>query len=165
MAAETQRLTDLERANLVAYLDGELNEPEARALSTKLTQSVTGRREVDALQKAWELLDFLPRPEPSEALITRTLTEIRTLESRGGKAGQVANRAATIAVRVLTCTATAAATLAVGYALTRWAWPDPTARLVRDLSVAEHVDEYREVGSFEFLKLLDSSPEFNKDVK
>ena len=53
MASETQRLTDAERANLVAYLDGELNEAETRALGTKLTQSVTARREIESLQKTW----------------------------------------------------------------------------------------------------------------
>ena len=70
MAAETQRLSDQERANLVAYLDGELNQAESHALNTKLVQSVTGRREVESLQKTWELLDFLPKPEPSETLVS-----------------------------------------------------------------------------------------------
>jgi hypothetical protein len=42
---------------------------------------------------------------------------------------------------------------------TRWLWPDPTSRLVRDLSLAEHLDEYRDVGSFEFLHLLDEIPD------
>ena len=41
-----------------------------------------------------------------------------------------------------------------------WAWPDPVARLVRDLSLAEHLDEYKEVGTFEFLEELAKSKEF-----
>src|SRR4051794_38198681 len=36
--ADQQRLTTAERENLVAYIDGELNDVEARALATKLTQ-------------------------------------------------------------------------------------------------------------------------------
>ena len=35
---DRQRLNPEERANLVAYVDGELTEAEARSLSTKLTQ-------------------------------------------------------------------------------------------------------------------------------
>jgi hypothetical protein len=54
----------------------------------------------------------------------------------------------------------AAASLGGGYALTRWVWPDPTKRLVQDLTLAEHLDEYLEVGSFEFLKELADSKEF-----
>ena len=46
-APEQQRLSPGERANLVAYLDRELNEAETRAITTKLTQSVTARRELE----------------------------------------------------------------------------------------------------------------------
>ena len=50
--------------------------------------------------------------------------------------------------------------LGVGYALTRWAWPDKTERLVHDLTLADHLDEYLEVGSFEFLTELAESKQF-----
>ena len=53
--------------------------------------------------------------------------------------------------------------LGLGYAATRWAWPDPTARLSRDLPIAEHLDEYRDVGSMQFLEELADSPEFGVD--
>ena len=39
-----QRLRPEDRANLVAYVDGELTEAEARALTTKITHSATARR-------------------------------------------------------------------------------------------------------------------------
>jgi hypothetical protein len=42
-------------------------------------------------------------------------------------------------------------------------WPDPAARLAQDLSLAEHLNEYLEVGSFEFLNQLADSPEFGLD--
>jgi hypothetical protein len=54
--------------------------------------------------------------------------------------------------------------LGIGYAATRWVWPDQTARLVRDLTLAEHLDEYLEVGSFEFLSQLADSKEFGTDA-
>ena len=56
------------------------------------------------------------------------------------------------------------AAIGLGYAVTRWAWPDPTLRLVRDLTLAEHLDEYEEVGSFEFLNQLAESHEFGGDT-
>ncbi len=55
------------------------------------------------------------------------------------------------------------AALGIGYAITQWAWPNPTARLARDLSIAEHLDEYRDVDTYEFLDELVHSPEFASD--
>ena len=49
------------------------------------------------------------------------------------------------------------------YALVARAWPHPTARLARELSLAEHLDEYLDIGTFEFLEALDKSAEFAKD--
>ncbi len=51
----------------------------------------------------------------------------------------------------------------LGYIVTQWVWPNPTARLARDLSIAEHLDEYRDVGDFEFLKALANSSEFGTE--
>jgi anti-sigma factor RsiW len=154
-----QRLSQAERANLVAYLDGELNEAESRALATKLTQSVSARREVEALEKTWELLDHLSRPQASPELTARTLSQAAQVVDRDGQLVAVAGLAARHFGRILVCLGVAATMLGLGYAATRWVWPDRTARLVRDLSVAEHLDEYRDVGSFEFLKQLDESPD------
>lgn len=165
MAAETQRLTDIERANLVAYLDGELTEPERRALSTKITQSVTARREIETLQRTWDLLDYLPRPEASEDFATRTLTIALDPGTRGEKVSAIAGRAKVLLARVAVLLGVATATLATGYAAARWIWPDPSSRLVRDLPIAEHLDEYREVGSFDFLRLLENSPAFAEDAE
>jgi anti-sigma factor RsiW len=165
MATEPQRLNDSERANLVAYLDGELNEAESRALGTKLTQSVTARREIESLQKTWELLDFLPRPEASDSLTTRTLVQVVDFDARGGRLADLVARLGRVSARAIVVAASALLTLALGYAATRWIWPDPSARLIRDLPIAEHLEEYRQAGSFEFLELLDQSPLFNEDAE
>lgn len=164
MATEPQRLTDLERSNLVAYLDNELDPSEADYLRTKITLSVTARREIEALEKTWELLDYLDRPKASEELTSRTLAEVVKIDSRGGELDDAAGRVGWVASRVLACVATAIVTLGIGYVVTRWVWPDQNARLARDLPIAEHLDEYREAGSFEFLKMLDTSPSFNEDL-
>jgi len=79
-----QRLNPEERANLAAYIDGELTENETRAIATKLSLSSIARREVESLKKTWELLEFLPRPKASLVFSERTLTSVRSLESRAG---------------------------------------------------------------------------------
>ncbi len=159
MVPDQQRLSIEERSNLVAYLDGELNDAQARLISTKLTQSLTARREVEALARAWELLDLLPRPKASEDFAARTLS----VAIRPGD-GRIASATSLAAQRVASALAWAGAGalfLAFGYLLAWRVWPDRTARLARDLSIAESLDEYRDVGTLEFLERLDSSPEFN----
>lgn len=164
MATDQQRLSNVERANLVAYLDGELNEAETNALSAKLTQSVTARREIDLLEKTWELLDHLPRPQAPPEFVSRTLSEVDHFEAQGGALVHLAGRSGRIALRVAVCLLVSAVTMGLGYATTRWLWPDPTARLARDLSIAEHFDEYMEVRNFELLQQLDQIPALNEDT-
>jgi anti-sigma factor RsiW len=156
-----QRLNPEERANLVAYIDGELTDTESRVIATKLTQSATARQEVDSLKKTWELLEYLPRPRASQEFPERTLTSIRTLESKGSAWDLTARTWASQAAKLALILGVAAASLAVGFALTRWAWPDPAARLARDLSLAEHLEEYQEVESSEFLDELVKSKLFD----
>lgn len=163
MAQDQQRLSPAERANLVAYLDGELPEGEARVISTKLTQSATARREAESLERTWELLSHLPRPAPSRELSERTLSEVRKIEARGGRFEQsVLN----VGRRVMRASAWVALTLVcfgLGSALTSWLIPNPTARLARDLSIAEHLDEYRDVGDYTFLKRISDTKEFGTE--
>lgn len=162
MATE-QRLSSAERSDLVAYLDGELSEAESRAIATKLTRSVTARGEVDALTRTWELLDALPRPKASEDFTQRTLTEVDRLSVPGEAIAGVASATLRHGGRMLAWSLASAALFGLGLVLARWAWPDPTARLARDLPIAEHLDEYLDVRSIEFLDGLDGVPEFTDD--
>ena len=160
---EQQRLSPGERANLVAYLDGELNEAETRAISTKLTQSPTARREVEVLEKTWELLEHLPRLKAPDDFTDRTLTEVRRFEEKGGRLETALTRSLGRLAGVTLWVGLAALAFGLGYVVTYRLWPSPTARLARDLSIAEHLEEYREVRDFSFLKGLANSPEFGTD--
>jgi hypothetical protein len=69
-------LNDEERENLVAYLDGELEADAARDLEARLQLDPEARQEADALKQAWDLLDYLPRPEVSSSFTHRTLDRV-----------------------------------------------------------------------------------------
>jgi len=157
---DQQRLKPEDRANLVAYIDGELTEAEARNLSTKLTHSPTARREVELLKKTWDALDKLERPHVSEQFHDRTLTYIRSLEIKKATRFAPLMGPAASALKLAACAFVAGAAGAGGYLAARNLWPDPDARVIRDLTLAEHLDEYLEVGGFETLDALKNSPEF-----
>ena len=72
-------LTEQERANLVAYLDGEHESQDAAALEAKLSLNPNARAEAETLRRTWDLLDFLPRPEPSPNFTHDTMERISVL--------------------------------------------------------------------------------------
>jgi len=165
MGPDQQRLTSAERANLVAYLDGELNEAEAQAIATKLTKSVIARREIEVLEKTWELLDHLPRARVSDDFTARTLTEVERLTNQDEHFDSVLKQTTERVIRITVWVLASLLAFGGGYLATNRLWPNPVARLVRDLSIAEHLEEYREVGDFELLQALAHSPEFGSDTE
>ena len=62
---------------LVAYLDGELPEGDAREVEQSLASDPAMRTEVEQLNRAWELLDLLPRPNASGQFSSRTLATLK----------------------------------------------------------------------------------------
>src|SRR5262245_6915589 len=71
-------------AELVAYLDGELDPPAARKVEARLAQDPAARARAAELKKSFDLLDYLPRPEPSPTFTTRTLDKLPALPSGSG---------------------------------------------------------------------------------
>jgi anti-sigma factor RsiW len=69
-------LTEKEKADLVAYLDGELPDEAARAMEAKISLNSEARAEAESLRRAWDLLEYLPRPEPSPTFTSRTLSKV-----------------------------------------------------------------------------------------
>lgn len=164
MVPDHQRLSSEERSNLVAYLDDELDDADKQLIATKLTQSMTARRELDALRKTWEMLDLLPRPQASGDFTERTLSLANVKSDQGERIASAASGAARRALAVAALVAAGLVSAGVGYAAVVRAWPNPSARLARDLPIAENLDAYRDAGSIEFLEALDREPNFSLDA-
>ena len=94
--SERPPLSDEDRATLVAYLDGELDEDAVRQVEARISQDPTVRAEVESMKRTWELLDYLPRAEPSPTFTHRTVSLV-TGEHRAAPAGAAA--AAALAAR------------------------------------------------------------------
>lgn len=162
MPAETQRLSPDERDHLVAYLDGELPAPIRDLMATKLSRSLTARREVESLERSWELLEILPRPQAPEDFLSRTLHEITSADQPRLVRQRLGGRWVQSAAAIGLAAAAVGVAAGLGFVVAAWVIPNPTARLERDLSIARHLDEYRAVGGdLDFLKELDRLPEFN----
>lgn len=160
-------LSDEDRANLTAYLDGELDEEAAHALEAKLSQDPDARAEVEALRQAWGMLDYLPRASPSTTFTHRTM-ELLSLERRPAvETGRMPVRRRVWFGRL----AWTAAVLAAGF-VGYWAShatfapgsSDADEPLVRHLRIIEHWRDYETIDDIEFLKGLDDPDLFGEEV-
>ena len=70
---------------LAAYLDGELDSKAAEAIATRLSLDAKMRAEAESLQRTWDILDILPRPEPSAAFASRTVSQVIPAPSTSGR--------------------------------------------------------------------------------
>jgi anti-sigma factor RsiW len=153
------RLSPEQRTNLVAYLDGELPESEAKGIEQVLSKSPPVQRDVAMLSRTWELLDQLPRLAGTTELVTRTMTTVRADEAPRGLLPQAwLDRLPKDPVRkggiLLIWAAGLALSAAVGFAITNRLVPNDTTDLLRNLPVIQKLDLYSNVGSIEFLKEL-----------
>jgi len=172
MASENP-LTEEERTELVAYLDGELPKAAVRTLEARLTTDPRMRSEMETLRKTWELLDHLPKPEPSPDFASRTLDRVSTIRATPIriKAGSVSHRwklwGASWAAAVILA-------LVIGYEgghffSSRTApgdqgrSKDVQPQLVEDFRVIENQRLYAHVDDLDFLRALQDPELFGED--
>jgi anti-sigma factor RsiW len=159
-------LNDDDRANLTAYLDGELDEEATQVLEAKLAQDPDARAEVEALRQAWTMLDYLPRATPSTSFTNRTMERL-SLERRPVQTGKMPVVQAAWG-RVGAWVAAVLLAAAGGYWASAKLWSPGTSDddepLVRHLRVIEKWRDYEMVNDLEFLKSLDDPDLFGDDL-
>ena len=166
-------------AELVAYLDGELDPKAAEALATRLSLDPKLRAEADALQRAWDILDVLPRPQPSAAFASRTLSQVVPVPGGGSgtqllvPSGPMAATLPLVPVRRSGAgfwLGSAVLILAAGvggYFGHRALAPPPTPVAVdpplEDVPLMKNLRLYRHVDDMEYLRKLDSPELFGEE--
>lgn len=170
-------LSEEDRANLVAYLDNELDEAAAQALESKLSLDPKARAEADALRRTWELLDYLPKPEPSTDFTNKTLSKLSVLKPRTSTMLPVAGGVKRRRRWLLPLAWVAAVLLAVGggFGLARLFTPPPAVvpveqtdlddHMARHLRVIENKQRYDLVEDLEFLRSLNQPDLFGDDTE
>lgn len=151
---KVKRLTQEQREDLVAYLDGELDDSESQEIDRILARSDVARHEVEVLSRAWEMLDLLPKPKAGTEFTERTMTTLRLKEVPSDFTDQpwflYVRRGAAATIWLLAIAGAGAVGL-----LATWQWyPNPHRELLEELPVVEQLDIYSEVKDIEFLRLL-----------
>ena len=160
------RLSEDERAELVAFLDGELTDEAARAIETRINVEPAYRAEAKALERAWEMLDFLPKAEPKPNFSERTLSKIVPVTT-GRRPPPLPRRQEWWFWPAVAGGWAAAFFVAVGLSYSAISWVAPRepseADLVRDLRLIENKKAYDNVEDFEFLQQLEHPDLFGED--
>ncbi len=147
---------------LVAYLDGELPDAAARDVEQSLASDPKVRAEVEQLNRAWDLLDLLPRPTASGEFSSRTLatlksahvpTDLKTAEESAPTVLLNNHKPSSSPTKRLLVWVTGLLVVAVlSFVLGRQAQQTSSDPLLDDLPLMENLDLYREVGDAEFLR-------------
>ncbi len=168
-------LSEDERAELVAYLDGELDDAATQAVEARLATDPAARAEMDALKQTWGMLDYLPKASPSANFTNRTMERL-TLEkvapSPAAKT-QPMPKPTNKWVVAASWAALVAVSLGVGYfAVTRYTSttttkvdppPDPDLPMVRHLRIVEKWRWYENADDLDFVKKLAHPEMFGDD--
>lgn len=166
---------------LVAYLDGELDDAETRAVESKLASDDAARKKVDTLKKTYDLLDYLPKPEPSASFASRTLSQLSLpapaasnpstplIQTPATTSGFVfpSRPAPHRGWLVISWTVALAAALVLGYFGHLLARPhlevaDPTKRTSEQVRLLERLPLYLGVDDFEYANQLEGSEFFGE---
>lgn len=148
---------------LVAYLDGELDAESSLEVERRLAADEDFRRELQQLQRAWDMLDELPRAEVSESF-TQTTVEMVVLsaEQELTAAKSVARRRRRVWSWVGFGSLVAA--ILVDFAAVQFLLTRPNEQLVRDLPVIENVELYRVADNIDYLRELHESGLFAEEI-
>ena len=147
---------------LVAYLDGELPEGAAREVEQALSSDPAMRAEVEKLNRAWELLDLLDRPNASGEFSNRTLATLKVSgattalpneQSAAPTVAIVVTKPSRFGVPLLVAwSAGLVAVTLLGFFVGRMTARPESDLWLDDLALIEQLDVYREIGDAQFLR-------------
>ena len=157
---ETSEVDEL----LAAYLDNELSETERSLVETRLAKDDTFRQRLDELDRAWEMLDALPKADIDDEKFARTTVEMITVAASQEIQQYQQKRRRLVVLRNAGIAAGVLALVSTGYLLTAWRLSRPDRVLVENLPVIESIDQYQYAGDIEFLEALKSEGLFTGET-
>ncbi len=164
MNDEGDRTEVIEQETLSAYLDGELDAEARRGLEQRLADDPHLLQRLHQYERAWELLDELPREGASDDF-THSTVEMVAVAAAGDAKKPFAGSALWPRLAWLASGGGMAAAAVAGFLLVAGLLSAPDRQLVEDLPVIENLDAYRHAESIEFLRALDHEGLFAGEVE
>lgn len=147
--------SDDSRAELVAYLDGELTPERAAAIESELASNSKLRQEARRLQETWDMLDVLPKNEASQSFTETTMALAKGMVDQPTQSWM--GRRWQWIMLVLACIAT----IGISQYATQDALDFQNRELVEKLPLIENFDDFAAIDSIEFLNVLDKENLFD----
>jgi len=151
------------REELVAYLDGELDAEQSRQIEQRAAAEPDARRMLQELDRTWQMLDALDAPPTSEEFTRTTLEMVALAAVKDAEEAQAEAPRRRLRARLWAATGLVGAA-AAGFFIVTGLIPDPNAQLLQDLPILENYDQYREIGSIDFLRALSDAKLFTEDA-
>ena len=144
---------DLESQQIVAYLDGELDAATNAEIEKRLVADAEFALRLQQLQRAWELLDELPRAD-SNIDFTRSTVELIAVcaedDLQATKNRQTQKKIQSLLIR----SGLVSLAIVMGWFIGDWYFGRAQRQLLQDFPVIHQLDEYRLTEDMEFLKQL-----------
>jgi hypothetical protein len=139
------RLSQEQRDNLVAYLDGELDDQGTQEIEQVLAVNPVARNEVDMLSRSWDMLNALPTHRASGEFSETTVAMLRAADEKGPRipSDLVYRQVRRFLILCLWCGILAACGY-VGFATTQKWIPNDSDALLEDYDIINHLDMYRD---------------------
>ena len=147
---------------LTAYLDGELTSDDRRRVEERLARDPEYRAELQRMQRAWDMLDKLPRAtvDDSFARTTIEMVAVAAVDEARTQALVIPRKRR---MRAVVGALSVGVAVLFGFMLGVKAWPQKNRQLLEDLPVIENLDQYRQADSIEFLRKLEASKLFDEE--
>lgn len=163
MTRDAEKKPTVGSADLIAYLDGEMDAETRQKIERCLAEDPQLVQRMREHQRAWDLLDDLPREEVRDDFAQTTLQMVAV--AAGGDVQEHASEAnhrrrwvwGTVGVSLI------AASLA-GFWLASSRLARPNRQLLHDLPVIENLEAFQQVEDVEFLRALENEGLFVAEV-
>ena len=153
--------TDPMHEELSAYLDGELDATSVRRVEDRLARDADYRSDLQRMERAWGLLDRLPRATVDEAFTKTTIEMVALAASEDAQAVSAEQPRRRRRRRLLGAAGMLAAGL-IGFVIGTQIWTDPDEQLLRDLPVLQNFERYYQADDIEFLRMLEKEGLFEE---
>jgi len=138
---------------LVAYLDGELDEQSSRRVEELLASDPAVRQKLEQLEQAWDMLGELGL-SPVERDFTKTTLAMVAVAAEEDVERQRAEMPRHRRRRWIVAGSGLLASGLIGFLAVVFFWPNPNHRMLRELPMLENLDQYRQIDDVEFLRTL-----------